>query len=105
MPAPSPISGSAAHRAAVVEVLQDRQPLLDDRVALAALDVRHEAHAAGVVFVAGVVQTLRKWLAHRGDFPRRTYPRIYCTATSWQPYQLKKTANGRPSCWTAKRFF
>ena len=50
-------AGAVAHqlvgadRAAVVEVLQDQQALLDDRVALVALDVGDEADAAGIVFV------------------------------------------------------
>jgi hypothetical protein len=48
-----------SHRAAVVQVEQDLQALLDDAVALLALDVGHEADAAGVVFVGGVVETLR----------------------------------------------
>jgi hypothetical protein len=43
--------------AAMVEVLQDQQALLDDRVRFAALDVGDEANAAGVVFVLGRVQT------------------------------------------------
>ena len=47
----------AAARAAVQQVDQDAQPLLDDRVRPAALDVDDEADAAGVVLVAGVVQT------------------------------------------------
>ena len=34
------------------------QPLLDDLVALLALDVRHETDTAGVVFVGGIVQAL-----------------------------------------------
>ena len=45
-----------ARRAAVREVVQDREALLDDVVGLLALDVRDEAHAAGVVLVAWVVQ-------------------------------------------------
>ena len=47
-----------ADRAAVGQVLQDLQALLDDGVALRALDVRDEADAAGVVFVGRVVETL-----------------------------------------------
>jgi hypothetical protein len=48
-------AGAVAHqlvgadRAAVVQVLQDLQPLLDDGVRLDALDVGDEADAAGVV--------------------------------------------------------
>src|SRR2546426_8028891 len=49
----------AAARAAVQEVDQHQQALADDRVGLAALDVDHEADAARVVLVGGVVQTLR----------------------------------------------
>ena len=43
----------------VREVLQDRETLLDDAVALLALDVRDKAHAARIVLVAPVVQALR----------------------------------------------
>jgi hypothetical protein len=42
----------------VVEVLQDLQALLDDRVALVALDMGDETDAAGIVFIGGIVQTL-----------------------------------------------
>jgi hypothetical protein len=41
----------------VVEVLQDLQTLLHDRMRLLALDVRHKTHAAGIVFLGRVVQT------------------------------------------------
>jgi len=57
-------AGAVAHElvgadgAPVVQVLQDLQALAHDGVALLALDVGHETHAAGVVFLAGVVQTL-----------------------------------------------
>ena len=47
-----------ADGAAMGEVLEDEQPLLDDGVVPGALDVGDEADAAGVVFVGGVVQTL-----------------------------------------------
>jgi hypothetical protein len=57
MPAPSPIS-VGADGAPVVEVLQDLQALLDDRVALVALDMGDKADAAGIVFVGRIVQTL-----------------------------------------------
>jgi len=43
-----------AHGAPVIDVLEDLQALLHDAVRLQALDVRNEAHAAGVVFGAGV---------------------------------------------------
>ena len=58
-------AGAVAHqlvgadRAAVVEVLEDLQALLDDGVGLVALDVGDEADAAGVVFVGRVVQAGR----------------------------------------------
>ena len=55
MPAPSPASGSAPDRAAMGQVLQDQQAVLDDRVALLALDVRDEADAAGVMLVRRIV--------------------------------------------------
>ena len=46
-------------RAAVVEVGEDLQPLLDDAMRAQALDVGHEANAAGVVFVRRLVQAKR----------------------------------------------
>jgi hypothetical protein len=48
-----------AHRAPVIEVLQDQQTLFHDRVALVALDVGDETDAAGIVFIGRIVQTLR----------------------------------------------
>jgi hypothetical protein len=57
-------AGTVAHQrvgangTAVIEVLQDQQALLDDRVALLALDVGYKTDAAGVVLVGGVVKTL-----------------------------------------------
>ena len=59
--------GFAAAGAAVQQVDQDAQPLLDDRVRAAALDVDDEADAAGVVLVDGIVQT---------DSPRRPFGRF-----------------------------
>ena len=44
-----------AGRAAVSEVLEDLQPLVDDGVALCALDVGDKADATGVMFVGGIV--------------------------------------------------
>ena len=43
---------------AVVEILQNQQPLFDDRMALGAFDVRYKTDTAGVVLVGGVVQPL-----------------------------------------------
>ena len=48
----------SADGAAMVEVVQDAQALLDDLVALLALDMGDEADAASVVFIGRVVQTL-----------------------------------------------
>jgi len=47
-----------AHRAAVVQVLQDRQALVDDRVRFFALDVRDKTDAASVVLAGRVVEAL-----------------------------------------------
>ena len=47
-----------ADRAPVGQVLEDQQALLDDLVALLALDVRDEADAAGVVLVGRVIEAL-----------------------------------------------
>jgi len=53
--------------AAVRQVPQDLQPLRNDLVRLPALDLRDEAEAARVVFVNGVVQTLRGgWIGRFG---------------------------------------
>ena len=43
--------------APVVQVLQDFERLRHDGVRFGAFDVGHKAHATGVVFVFGVVQT------------------------------------------------
>jgi hypothetical protein len=51
----------AAARAAVFEVDENLERLLDDLVRAAALEVNDEAHAAGVVLVRRVVQTLLGW--------------------------------------------
>jgi hypothetical protein len=58
MPAPSPVLTSEPQGAAVVEVLQHLDRLLDDPVRLVSLDVDHEALAARIVLVARVVQAL-----------------------------------------------
>ena len=50
--------GFAAARAAVLEVDEHLEPALDDGVRSHALDVDDEPDAAGVVFVAGVIQAL-----------------------------------------------
>ena len=61
-PAPSPVFDFAAASAAVVEVLQYLDRLLEDPVRLVALDVDDETDAAGIVLVARIVEAL---------FPRR----------------------------------
>jgi hypothetical protein len=53
---------------AMVQVLEDLEALLDDRVRLLALDVRDEADTAGVLLVRGVVQPAR---GRGGDVGRR----------------------------------
>ena len=45
-------------RTTVVEVFQNLERLRHDGVALVAFDVGHKTHAAGVVFIRRVVQTL-----------------------------------------------
>ena len=65
----------SAYSAPVVEVVQDAQALLDDLVALLALDVGDEADAASVVFIGRVVQTLGRrrdgeGMLFHGDLPR-----------------------------------
>ena len=45
--------------AAMIEIEQDFEALLDDRVGLAVLQVGHEADAAGVTFGRGIVHPLR----------------------------------------------
>ncbi len=51
----------AAAGAAVRKVDQDLDALLDDVMRLEALKVSHKADAAGVVFEARIVKTLRRW--------------------------------------------
>ncbi len=50
--------GIRADRAAMVEVDQDLQALFEDVVRLAVLHVGHEADAAGIVLVGGIVEPL-----------------------------------------------
>jgi hypothetical protein len=57
-----------ANGAAVRQILQDLEALLDDFMRLLALDVGDEADAAGVVFIGGVVKTLLQGKIHQ--FPR-----------------------------------
>ena len=64
------------HGATVVEVLEDLQRVGDDGVALLALQVRHEAHAAGVVLLGRVVQALLLQLLLFGTRAHRSIPSI-----------------------------
>ena len=50
------------HRAAVIEVVQDQQRLLHQRMAALALDVRHEPDPAGIVLIRRRIQTQRRRL-------------------------------------------
>jgi hypothetical protein len=58
-------AGAVAHArvgaggAAMLQIAEDAQPVLDDEVRLAALDVGDEADAAGVLVERRIVQTLR----------------------------------------------
>ena len=54
-----------ADRAAMREVLQHRQALLDDRMRFAALDVRDEPDAASVMLARRVIEAL-------GDRPQQS---------------------------------
>ena len=55
----------AAARAAVFQVDEDLQRLLDDVVRAMSLDVHDKSDAAGIVFGSGVVQTLsERWTGH-----------------------------------------
>ena len=49
-----------AHRSAVIQIDEDLEPPADDLVALAILNIRHEAHAARIVLAARIVQTLSR---------------------------------------------
>ncbi|OIQ78883.1 hypothetical protein GALL_394070 [mine drainage metagenome] len=72
-------AGAVAHqlvgadRAAMVEVLQDQQPVAHDVVRLHALDMGDETDAAGVVLPARAIQAL---LDHRLDFGRLGHCRL-----------------------------
>ena len=48
-----------ANGTAVLQIAQDVETVLDDLVALLVLDIGDEANAAGIFFVARVIQTLR----------------------------------------------
>ena len=82
-------AGAVAHQlvgadgAAMVEVLEDLQALLDDRVALLALDVRHEADAAGVVLVRRASRgRQRRWRRSRARGRDHRHGRAECRIRS-----------------------
>ena len=60
----------AAAGAAMIEVLEDLDALLDDGVRFAALDVHDEADAAGVMLELRVIEALlrRRAQSNRGHF-------------------------------------
>jgi hypothetical protein len=57
-PAPSPVSGIASAGAAVRQVQQDLNTLLDDVVTFLTADAGDEPNAAGVVLMRRIVETL-----------------------------------------------
>jgi len=79
-------------RPPVIEVMQDQQRLLDQRMARLALDVRHETHPAGVVLGRRAIKpalfgVFERQQGHRGgsrtnDPSLRSHHRIYCGATA-----------------------
>src|SRR5262249_35057693 len=62
-------AGLAAAGAAMEQVEQHLQALLDDAVRLAAFDVHDEADAAGVVLVARIVEAGGGWQMTRHGLP------------------------------------
>ena len=88
-----------AHRAAMVEIDEKLQALADDAVGFLAFDVGDKAHAAGIMFVPGIVKTLFLRQAHGPQFliigpPKRAGPVqtrknqseiAFCTHTSPAP--------------------
>src|SRR6185295_4298855 len=63
----------AAAGAAVQQVDEDLQALLDDRVGAASFDIDHEPDATRIVLVAGIVETgSDRWSSHRDGVLSRT---------------------------------
>ena len=60
-----------ADRAAVLEIAEDGERVLDDLVRLAALDVGDEADAAGILVERRIVETLRRRQAGIGGVAER----------------------------------
>ena len=53
--------GIASAGAAMSQVDEDLNPLLDDLMAFFSANAGDKSHAAGVVLVRGIVETLRGW--------------------------------------------
>ena len=90
MPQPSPSIGIGADRAAMVEVDEDLQALLDDGVRLAVLHVGDEADAAGVLLVRRVVEPWRAGrpgsrTARLGACPRGAAGEVFSRLTASPP--------------------
>ncbi len=63
-----------AHSATMIEVLQDQQGLLDQRMAGSSLDVRNKADTARVVFVRTGIQPVPGCVINRDFQVLRTHP-------------------------------
>ena len=80
--------GLASARAAVIQIQQGLQGLLNDAVGLAALDVGHESHTAGLMLELRVVQTL---FGRRAGPPRLTsFSLAVCSNRHVQEMQISK---------------
>src|SRR5262249_39099013 len=101
-------AGVGAHRAAMLEVAEDLQRVLDDLMRLAAFDVGDETDAAGILVERGVVQTLCGRNARIGgvaegfhvhDGPTLYHPRPVCRIAAYQPHSaaLMKAAAAEKS--------
>jgi hypothetical protein len=55
----------------MIQILQDFQPLGDDVVRFSPFDIHHEADAARIVLVPGIVKALSHNLLHCHNFPWR----------------------------------
>jgi hypothetical protein len=55
----------------MVQIFEDFQSLRDDIMRFSALDIHHEAHAARIVLVPGIVKALSHNLLHSHNFPWR----------------------------------
>ena len=55
---PITLQGIGTHSAAVIDILQDQQTLLDDAMTFLAFDMGDKTYAASIVLVGGVVHSL-----------------------------------------------